>query len=119
MHSDALLLQARIDLAAAFRWAARWDMHESIANHFSLAVSSDGQQFLLNPVGSHFSRIRASDLLVLDAKQSSQEVTAQGADPTAWHLHAALTQPLPQAGCILHTTIPIAPPVARLRGSEF
>ena len=33
---------ARIDLAAAFRWAARWDMHESIANHFSVAVSDDG-----------------------------------------------------------------------------
>jgi pyridoxine/pyridoxamine 5'-phosphate oxidase len=40
---------ARIDLAAAFRWAARWDMHESIANHFSVAVSDDGAQFLLNP----------------------------------------------------------------------
>ena len=52
--------QARIDLAAAFRWAARLGMHESIANHFSVAVSDDGRQFLLNPVGSHFSRIRAS-----------------------------------------------------------
>ena len=119
MHSDALLLQARIDLAAAFRWAARWDMHESIANHFSLAVSSDGQQFLLNPVGSHFSRIRARDLLVLDAKQSSQEVTAQGADPTAWHLHAALHQRLPQARCILHTHMPYATALCCLQDYEF
>jgi ribulose-5-phosphate 4-epimerase/fuculose-1-phosphate aldolase len=45
--------QARIDLAAAFRWAARWDMHESIANHFSLALDASGTQFLLNPAGSH------------------------------------------------------------------
>ena len=119
MHSDALLLQARIDLAAAFRWAARWDMHESIANHFSLAVSSDGQQFLLNPVGSHFSRIRASDLLVLDAKQSSQEVTALGADPTAWHLHAALHQRLPQARCILHTHMRHTTALACLLDFEF
>ena len=27
----------RIDLAAAFRWFARLDMHESVANHLSLA----------------------------------------------------------------------------------
>ena len=61
--------QARIDLAAAFRWAARLDMHESIANHFSVALSDDGKQFLLNPVGRHFSRMRASELLLLDAQR--------------------------------------------------
>ena len=26
----------RIALACAFRWAARFDMHEAVANHFSL-----------------------------------------------------------------------------------
>ena len=59
--------QQRIDLAAAFRWAARLNLHESVANHFSLAVSEDGSKFLMNPNGRHFSRIRASDLLLLDA----------------------------------------------------
>ena len=68
--------QARIDLAAAFRWAARWDMHESIANHFSVAVSSDGRKFLLNPQGSHFSRIQASDLLLLDSSSDEQAANA-------------------------------------------
>lgn len=45
---------ARTDLAAAFRWTARMNLHESIANHFSVTVSDDGRQFLLNPVGRHF-----------------------------------------------------------------
>ena len=49
--------QERVDLAAAFRWAARLNMHEAVANHFSLAVSDDGSQFLLNPIGMHFSQI--------------------------------------------------------------
>jgi ribulose-5-phosphate 4-epimerase/fuculose-1-phosphate aldolase len=40
---------ARRDLAAIFRWSARENMHEGIANHFSYAVSEDGQQFLMNP----------------------------------------------------------------------
>jgi hypothetical protein len=38
-------LSARIDLAAAFRWFARPDMHESVANHLSVAVSPKGSQF--------------------------------------------------------------------------
>ena len=34
--------QIRVDLAAAFRLAARMDLHESVANHFSATVSPDG-----------------------------------------------------------------------------
>ena len=34
--------EERVDLAAAFRMAARHNMHEAVANHFSLAVSDDG-----------------------------------------------------------------------------
>ncbi len=35
--------EERAELAAAFRWTARLNMHESVANHFSLAVSEDGR----------------------------------------------------------------------------
>ena len=70
MHDAPMNRDALIDLAAALRWAARLDMHESIANHFSLAVSDDGFKFLLNPVGRHFSRMRASDLRLLDAHEA-------------------------------------------------
>ncbi|MEY3388689.1 MAG: hypothetical protein RLZ74_295, partial [Actinomycetota bacterium] len=38
--------RTRRELAAAFRWAARFGLHESTANHFSAAVSDDGQEFL-------------------------------------------------------------------------
>ena len=65
MHNTLSETQLRCDLTAAFRWAARLDMHEAVANHFSAAVSDDGRQFLLNPVGRHFSRMRASELLIL------------------------------------------------------
>ena len=37
--------EARRDLAAVFRWSVRESMHEGISNHFSYAVSDDGQQF--------------------------------------------------------------------------
>ncbi len=34
--------QERCDMAAAFRWTARLNMHEAVANHFSLAVNDSG-----------------------------------------------------------------------------
>ena len=52
--ADMAFRKERVDLACAFRWAARLDMHEAVANHFSLAI--DGTRFLLNPRGRHFSR---------------------------------------------------------------
>ena len=53
--------QDRVDLAAAFRWAARLNLHEAVANHFSVAVGNSKTEFLINPNQAHFSRIKASD----------------------------------------------------------
>ena len=58
--------QMRVDLAAAFRLVALNDWHEGVANHLSLAVSADGKKFLMNPRWRHFSRVKASELLLLD-----------------------------------------------------
>jgi ribulose-5-phosphate 4-epimerase/fuculose-1-phosphate aldolase len=96
-----LLTDARRDLAAAFRWTARLDMHEGIANHFSLAVSDDGARFLLNPYGTHFSQITASDLLLLDAG-NPDDGERDDVDPTAWCIHGAIHRKHPHARCILH-----------------
>jgi ribulose-5-phosphate 4-epimerase/fuculose-1-phosphate aldolase len=93
---------ARVDLAAAFRWFARLNMHESVANHLSVAVSADGAQFLINPRGRHFSRISAGDLLLLDANDPAVMARENAPDPTAWHLHARLHARLPQAKCVMH-----------------
>ena len=93
--------QARRDLAAILRWSARESMHEGIANHFSYAVSDDGQQFLMNPYGVHFSRMRASDLLLLDARRTPEDY-ADRVDPTAWWIHGAMHRNNPQARCIVH-----------------
>jgi ribulose-5-phosphate 4-epimerase/fuculose-1-phosphate aldolase len=92
----------RVDLAAAFRAFARLDMHESVANHLSLAVSEDGLQFLINPRGRHFSRICSSDLLLLDANNQSTLEQPDAPDPTAWYLHARLHAQHPTARCVLH-----------------
>jgi ribulose-5-phosphate 4-epimerase/fuculose-1-phosphate aldolase len=94
--------QERVDLAAAFRWTARLNLHEAVANHFSLAVNDDGTRFLMNPNQVHFSRIRASDLLLLDAGDPDTLDRADAPDPTAWGLHGSLHRRCPQVRCAMH-----------------
>jgi ribulose-5-phosphate 4-epimerase/fuculose-1-phosphate aldolase len=92
----------REDLAATFRWFARLGMAESVANHFSVAVSSEGSRFLINPCRRHFSRIRASELLLLDAHDPATLERPNAPDPTAWYLHSGLHARVPHARCVMH-----------------
>ena len=94
--------EERVDLACAFRWTARLNMHEAVANHFSLAVNDDGTRFLMNPNQVHFSRIKASDLLLIDANDPETMNRPDAPDPTAWGLHGAIHRNVPHARCVMH-----------------
>lgn len=117
--TNAAEKQLRVDLAAAFRLSAQYDWHEAVANHFSLAVSPDGKEFLMNPRWKHFSRIRASDLLLLDANDKSTMDRPDAPDLTAWSLHGRLHALLPHARCIIHLHPPHATALASLADPEI
>jgi ribulose-5-phosphate 4-epimerase/fuculose-1-phosphate aldolase len=90
----------------------------------SMARVDLAAQFLLNPRGRHFSRMRATELLLLDSgnsRDASDGVTAKhpDADPTAWYLHAHLHKSVPRARCILHTHMPYVTALACLADFEF
>ena len=53
------------DLAATFRWTARLNMNEGVANHFSACVPGSSGEFYVNKAGIHFSQIKASDLILV------------------------------------------------------
>ncbi len=111
--------EARVDLAAAIRWTARLNMHEAVANHFSLAVNDDGTRFLMNPNQMHFARIRASDLLELDAADPSSMEGPDAPDPTAWGLHGTLHRRCPHARCAMHVHSIFATVLASLADSSL
>ena len=111
--------QARVDLAAAFRWTARLGMHEAVANHFSLAINDDGSRFLMNPNQMHFARIRASDLLEIDANDPATLSGPNAPDPTAWGLHGALHRHCPHARCAMHVHSIHATVLASLANSRL
>jgi ribulose-5-phosphate 4-epimerase/fuculose-1-phosphate aldolase len=101
-RSNLPYYEERVDLAAAFRWTARLNMHEAVANHFSLAVDEGGTKFLINPNLMHFSRIRASDLLLIDANDPKTMERPDAPDPTAWGLHGAIHRRCGHARCVMH-----------------
>lgn len=109
----------RVDMAAAFRWAARLDLHEAVANHFSLAVNEDGTQFLMNPNQRHFSRIKASDLLLLDANDPDALSRPDAPDLTAWGLHGSIHRLVPHARCVMHVHSTNATILASLKDSRL
>lgn len=113
-ESEAEIQRCRVDLAAAFRLAAEHGWHESVANHFSVAVSADGRRFLMNPKWRHFARIRASELLLLDADDPRTMQRPDAPDPSAWCIHGRLHALVPHARCILHAHPPYATAVASL-----
>jgi ribulose-5-phosphate 4-epimerase/fuculose-1-phosphate aldolase len=118
VKSDTEIWQMRVDLAAAFRLAALNDWHEGVANHFSLAISENGKQFLMNPRWRHFSQIHASELLLLDADDASTMDKPDAPDLTAWSLHGRLHALLPHARCIIHLHPPYATALASLADPE-
>jgi len=111
--------QERVDLASAFRWTARLNMHEGVANHFSFAINDDGTQFLMNPNQMHFSRIKASDLIVVDANDPETLTGPNAPDPTAWGLHGGIHRHCPHARCAMHVHSIHATVLATLKDSRL
>jgi ribulose-5-phosphate 4-epimerase/fuculose-1-phosphate aldolase len=108
---------ARIDLAAAFRLAARLELHEGVCNHFSVMLA-DGKRFLLNAYGLHWSEVSASNLLALDA--AGRVLEGEGEyEKTAFYIHSRIHLGNPRATCVLHTHMPYATALTLLEGGRL
>jgi len=114
----ATLRQARIDLAAALRWAERHGFSEAICNHFSFMVPGTTDRFLINPQGRHWREITASRLLLVGADGKLIEGDAPP-EPTAYFIHWRLHARAPQARCVLHTHMPYATALTMLDEPEL
>ena len=111
--------QKRVDLAAAFQWTARLNMHEAVANHFSLIVNEEQKTFLINPNQKHFSNIKASDLLELNWDKRSVLNQPGAPDATAWGLHSSIHKYCEHAICALHIHSTYATVLASLADSKL
>ena len=114
LDTDAVR-QARIDLAACFRMAAKLGLHEGICNHLSFVVPGRDDLFLVNPYGWGFAEITASRLLVCDFH--GNVVAGEGVpEATAFYIHARVHKNVPRARACFHTHMPNATALAMLEG---
>lgn len=115
--SDAIR-EAKEDLAACFRMAARLGFEEGICNHFSALVPGHDDLFIVNPYGYAFRELKASDLLVCDFH--GNVVDGEGTpEATAFYIHAELHRLLPRARVAFHTHMPYATALAMTEGEPL
>jgi ribulose-5-phosphate 4-epimerase/fuculose-1-phosphate aldolase len=114
---DTVELGMRVDLAAAFRLAVRLELHEGVCNHFSVMLA-DGERFLLNRYGLHWSEVTASNLLALDAEGKVLEGEGEY-EKTAFYIHSRIHLANPRATCVLHTHMPYATALTLLEGGRL
>ncbi|EKF44553.1 aldolase [Nitratireductor indicus] len=110
--------QARLDLAACFRFAARLGMHEGICNHFSAVLPGHDDLFLVNPYGYAFQEITASSLLVCDFNGNVVDGDGQP-EATAFYIHARLHKNVPRARVAFHTHMPYATALTMVEGDPL
>jgi ribulose-5-phosphate 4-epimerase/fuculose-1-phosphate aldolase len=115
-HPD--IWQARVDLAACFRAAARMGLHEGICNHLSFMVPGRDDLFLVNPDGWAFSEITASRLLICDFNR--QVIAGTGTpEDTAFFIHARIHAKVPRARAAFHTHMPNATALTMVEGEPL
>jgi len=110
--------QIRIDLAAAYRLAARQGFNEGICNHFTMMVPGSEDHFLLIPYGLHWSEVTASSLIEVDFAGNVIEGEGE-AESTAFCIHAPIHRARPDARCLLHTHMPWATALSLLEDFRF
>jgi ribulose-5-phosphate 4-epimerase/fuculose-1-phosphate aldolase len=114
----AALRQARIDLAACFRMAARLGLEEGICNHFSAMVPGRDDLFLVNPYGLAFAEVTASSLLVCDFHGNVIDSDGKP-EATAFYIHARLHKQVPRVRAAFHTHMPNATALSMVEGQPL
>ncbi|GAA3074302.1 aldolase [Rhizobium viscosum] len=110
--------QARVDLAACLRMAARLGLEEGICNHFSAVVPGHPDLFLVNRLGWAFQEATASSLLICDFE--GNVIAGDGVpEATAFFIHARLHKMSPRVGAAFHTHMPNATALSMIEGDPF
>jgi ribulose-5-phosphate 4-epimerase/fuculose-1-phosphate aldolase len=95
--------QAKIELAATCRWAARLGLQSGVCNHFSVAVPGHPDLMLINPEGYFWSEVSVGNLVMATHDGTIVSTNGNTVELTAFCIHAPLHRLLPLATAVLHT----------------
>lgn len=100
--------QARVDTAACYRLVALYGMDDIGANHISMRVPGEDNNFLINPYGMMYDEITASSLIKIDIEGNVVGKTSYGdfdfgINRAGFVIHAAVHKHRHDANCVIHT----------------
>ena len=92
----------REDLAACYRLAHQHRMTDLIATHISARLPGEGERLLINPFGSLFHEVTASNLVEVTVEG---EVRTPGGviNPAGYLIHSTIHAARPDVQCVMHT----------------
>ncbi len=106
--------QARVDLAAAHRLAVRHGFDEGIFNPLTLAVPGTSDRYYQIPFGLHWSEVTASVFMEVGYDGTLMKGTGE-VERSCYCIHAPIHRLAPDAACVLHTHMPHASALTRLK----
>jgi ribulose-5-phosphate 4-epimerase/fuculose-1-phosphate aldolase len=106
---------ARIDLAAAHRLANMHGFNEGIFNHLTLAVPGKTDRYYQIPFGLHWSEVRASSFMEVAYADGSVLKGEGEVEQSCYAIHAPIHRLAPHAAAVLHTHMPFASALTRLK----
>lgn len=89
-------------LAGAFRLFAQHGFAQGLAGHITARDPELEDHFWVNPLGVHFSRIKVSDLLLVNSRGETV-IGSQPLNKAAFAIHAAIHEAHPQIVAAAHT----------------
>ena len=107
--------RVRIELAAAYRLAARFGLNEGVSNHFTARA---GENFLVIPEGLHFREVTASRLLLVDGEGRVRKGKGE-IESSAFFIHATVLKARTDAHAVLHTHQPYTTAITLLENGRL
>jgi len=98
---EAERLHRKRQLAVTFRLFARYGFDEGIAGHVTARDPEFADRFWVNPYAVHFSRIRVSDLLLIDEKGRVIE-GGRRTNKAAFFIHSSIHRARPEVVAVAH-----------------
>ena len=107
--------EARVDLAAAYRYVASKDWDGGLFNHLSLRVPNEPNCFLMKPHDLLFEEVTASSLIKIDLNGERMGF-AQNINPAGYTIHSAVLAARSDVNAVCHVHTVIGEAISARKG---
>jgi len=107
----------RCKLASLYRIMDLYGWSAGIANHISVRLNQDLDQYLVNPFGLLYHEVTASSLIKLNSTGAvvEQGSTTYGVNKPSFSLHSAIYKARPDIRCVIHARTQVVSAISAMK----